>query len=479
MPPGSRNEKVSTQSGRDRISALADEAIHQVLGFLPAEEAVRTSVLARGWRHHWKSMHSLHITGNLGSRLSSLNRLVDRVLLNRNTPLEECHVSLKGLFDKVEDVDVDRWIQHSVSNCHVRVLLVDMEIGPKIDLSGKPMVSGYLKRLELHSLRAEDEVLDLSCCGVLEDLRLSSCDIVASKISSRSAKRVMISRCTFVRSGRRTCISAPNTISLKLDNNHHTTPLLECMPLLQNAFVRLFYFYGFFCRKSDDNFFNCGRCEDCSASEDHNDGYMLLGGLSSATHLELIAPIAKFTDWKCPTFDKLKILLLNEWCVTIDLGALLTILQHSPFLEKLTLQLNEGPKQTTLKEETYHTEKSSAISKFLNVVEIKCTKVNERVYKIIKMLSTFDLQINIMRTSRSSDSKLYFSPPWRSLSGAFTSGLLQKAEVITRSYTTTPYLSHTHTIIPQTHWSSAGYLYPPGYATINQLVQVFDLGYIL
>jgi hypothetical protein len=42
--------------GEDRISTLPDEIIHHLLGFLPAPEAVRTSLLARGWRHHWKSM---------------------------------------------------------------------------------------------------------------------------------------------------------------------------------------------------------------------------------------------------------------------------------------------------------------------------------------------------------------------------------------------------------------------------------------
>jgi hypothetical protein len=58
-----------------------------------------------------------------------------------------------------------------------------------------------------------------------------------------------------------------------------------------------------------------------------------------------------------------------------------------------------------LKEESSHTDQLPAVFKHLNVVEIKCTEVNERVYKIIKMLSTFDLQINIMRTSRSTDGK--------------------------------------------------------------------------
>jgi hypothetical protein len=42
----------------------------------------------------------------------------------------------------------------------------------------------------------------------------------------------------------------------------------------------------------------------------------------------------------CPTFNKLKTLLLNGyWCVGSDFDALTCILKHSPVLEKLTLQL--------------------------------------------------------------------------------------------------------------------------------------------
>lgn len=332
------------------------------------------------------------------------------MLLNRYAPLDECHINIEEFYE-LDDVEADRWIRHAVSECHVGVLVVniDTEYDSKMELSGKPLVSGYLKRLELCSVRVEDEILDLSCCTALEDLRLSSCHIGATKISSQSVKRLMISTCMFYRRDCRTCISMPHITSLKLDNNFDTTPLLDCMPSLETALVRLFYDYTSYCQRSDSNKHFCGICEDCSANHDHNDGCMLLGGLSSATHLELIAPIAKplqFTDWKCPTFDKLKTLLLNEWCVTIDLGALISILRHSPLLEKLTLQLNEGPKQTMPIEESYHTEQSPAISKLLNVVEIKCSKVDERVYKIIMMLSTLDLQINIMRTSRPTE---YFS----------------------------------------------------------------------
>jgi hypothetical protein len=63
-----------------------------------------------------------------------------------------------------------------------------------------------------------------------------------------------------------------------------------------------------------------------------------------------------------------------------------------------------------INEESSHTGQLPAISKYLNLVEIKCTKVNKRVYNIIEMLSPFDLEINIMRTSRSTSCKSSSGP---------------------------------------------------------------------
>ena len=43
------------------------------------------------------------------------------------------------------------------------------------------------------------------------------------------------------------------------------------------------------------------------------------------------------------TFNKLKTLLLNEWCMAVDFGALVYFLQCAPVLEKLTLTSTELP----------------------------------------------------------------------------------------------------------------------------------------
>jgi hypothetical protein len=44
---------------------------------------------------------------------------------------------------------------------------------------------------------------------------------------------------------------------------------------------------------------------------------------------------------RCPTFSKLKTLLLSDYrCVALDLDAITCILKNSPLLEKLTLELS-------------------------------------------------------------------------------------------------------------------------------------------
>jgi hypothetical protein len=67
------------------------------------------------------------------------------------------------------------------------------------------------------------------------------------------------------------------------------TPLIESMPPLETAVVRLDgYRRSDHCTKGDAREC-CGTCAVCCASGDHGDRCILLGGLSSATNLELVA----------------------------------------------------------------------------------------------------------------------------------------------------------------------------------------------
>ncbi|CAN6374557.1 unnamed protein product [Urochloa humidicola] len=96
-----------------------------------------------------------------------------------------------------------------------------------------------------------------------------------------------------------------------------------------------------------------------------------------------------------PTLNKLKTLLLNEyWCEPPDFSALVSLLEHSPVLEKLTLQLySEGPKHNVeIELSCKQMEKSAVISEHLSIVEIKCeTTSDERVSSVLKFLGKLNI----------------------------------------------------------------------------------------
>jgi hypothetical protein len=89
----------------------------------------------------------------------------------------------------------------------------------------------------------------------------------------------------------------------------------------------------------------------------------------------------------CPTFNKLKTLLLNEWCMAADSSALIYFLQHSPVLEKLTLQLRKSQRTMVKRGSTNKNQNEKfLVSKHLKLVEIKYCE-DEMVQQVLHVLS--------------------------------------------------------------------------------------------
>lgn len=117
-------------------------------------------------------------------------------------------------------------------------------------------------------------------------------------------------------------------------------------------------------------------CDSCFGT-DHGSS-VLLEGLSGATDLELIS-------------DPRVTLLLNEWCMAVDFGALVFFLQRSPVLVELTLELGHCETRHPVGETDKScspTEQFVVASKQLMIVEIKCTLENEVVKKLLMLLTT-------------------------------------------------------------------------------------------
>ncbi|XP_066336354.1 uncharacterized protein [Miscanthus floridulus] len=214
---------------------------------------------------------------------------------------------------------------------------------------------------------------------------------------SPSLKRLMMAQSHFIGYAR-TQMYASNLIILLLVDCMGMTPLLVSMPYLVEAFIRLGYCNDF-CKHSYE-IGDCGdeSCWGCQFYEDNygNNNCILLHGLSSCTNLELTAATAPFIFRKdltrCPVFSKLKTLLLNEWCITNNLGALICFLQHSPVLEKLIIQFEPPEIHERLVEigASYDLRKQSLVLKDLNV-EVRCDDGDERVHKVLDVLGSYGL----------------------------------------------------------------------------------------
>ncbi|KAJ1275873.1 hypothetical protein BS78_05G169300 [Paspalum vaginatum] len=122
MPPREKGKVDGGASpevcgGEDFISALPDDALHHVLSFLPAEDAVRTCVLARRWRHLWKSATGLRIGCGAGKEdelpsLDELRHFVNHLLLRRNgSSIRTCELRFR--YTRPRDYDyLCLWIRH-------------------------------------------------------------------------------------------------------------------------------------------------------------------------------------------------------------------------------------------------------------------------------------------------------------------------------------------------------------------------------
>ncbi|CAL5014836.1 unnamed protein product [Urochloa decumbens] len=377
-------KKVPMIGVGDRLSALPDDVIKRILGFLPAREAVQTCILARFWRDLWKSATGLHIScghENEPASVKELKKFVDCLLRSRgHSPLETCDIRILEFGDSYIPV-VNSWIQHAVmQDVQVLRLCIYREKGPFHDpwfeLDNLPLVSRHLTSLELHGLAFNDNFLDFSSCPVLQDLRIIFSDFWPTKrIISRSLKRLCIDSCEF-NDKPRFQICTPNLVSLWLLGKYIRTPLLERIPSLLEAVVKIDPCYDV-CFEDDSG--NCDNvwCHSCHGADGDTNNCVLLSGLSYAVNLALIPDTRTFIirrDLQC---------------------ALVCILEHSPVLQKLTLQLfSEGPEHDIEMKGT-RSLMTGEISKHLKIVEIKCEVIDKTILKVLEFLSTLNICFNL------------------------------------------------------------------------------------
>ncbi|KAM0860978.1 hypothetical protein ACQ4PT_046186 [Festuca glaucescens] len=397
-------------SGADRISALPDNVLQDILSLLPAQEAVRTCVLARSWRHLWRSITSLRILSPNTTWYDILSedpepardlwKFVDNLLnlRDKRTKLHTLEIKF-GQFSEEDLPYVSLWIRSAVM-CKVSSLTLH-HIGPYLCLDGLHLASRHLRTVDLASVALEDSFLDFASCPAVEDFKLHECKICFLGISSSSLKHLSITGCIFCPhdSRRRLHVSAPSLASLKLDGLIGIAPIFENMLLLEMACVSLGDQGADFCCNDFKSGILCGADNACPTCADYPGDYVLLAAISSARHLELISKPENFIFARDsehrPIFSNVKTLLLNEyWCEAPGCGRLARVLKNSPVLEKHTLELfSEGPNHKIEMKGSYRTmEGPPAISEHLKIVEVKCNAVDERILEVLKFLRAFNIR---------------------------------------------------------------------------------------
>uniref|UniRef100_A0ACD5X3U8 Uncharacterized protein n=1 Tax=Avena sativa TaxID=4498 RepID=A0ACD5X3U8_AVESA len=393
-------------SGVDRISALPLDVRLRLLSLLPVDEAVRTGELSREWRGLWTNMPRLRLVGlERIETAEGFDVFVNHLIILRgHFPLDEFKIEARiSETDESYYPYANLWIQYALK-CKVRVLHVfcepDVAYNMKLTL---PLVAERLTTLNLSDVDLEKcsalvdskLCLDFSSCPLLKDLRMQNCGIAVHKISSKSLQWLCITSFSCFNEFSRTWISAPSLISLELSDFVGEAPVLESMPFLQRAFVRLDGDQGS-CDVLNPEVQKCDyeSCECCYGYPLCGYQSVLLNGLSDATHLELIAHPEVYIYRRdlacCPIFGSLKTLLLNEWCLANGLHGLVCILQHSPILEELTLLLydTKGLPSAIGEDRNHDPIEQTFACAHLKVVNIKCQVMTERVFKALILLST-------------------------------------------------------------------------------------------
>jgi hypothetical protein len=288
MPQGKKGKNVPVASGRDGIDALPDGVLEQILGFLPAEETGRTSMLVQRWCHLWKSATPLRTTCireywmNPAYVMERPKIVDDMLCLRGHAPLEACEITFGDIDGDDCVLCLNRWLRHVVM-CRVqRLRFENIYYGQPFELDDLPLVSRRLTKLELVGIVLKNDFCDFSSCPSLEHLEITNCYLWnAKKLSSESLKHLSLTICDF-NSEFHTFIFVPCLVYLNLDSHLWRTPLLGRMPSLKRAFVRFPIETNYSSDCEDDD------CYSCHNMVDDNKCF-LLDGLSNAENLALLS----------------------------------------------------------------------------------------------------------------------------------------------------------------------------------------------
>ncbi|CAO2200902.1 unnamed protein product [Urochloa humidicola] len=221
-PPRHRGGERRASAGApasDRLSALPDALLHRVLSRLKAWEVVRTSVLARRWRHLWASAPCVDLRiradGSDDDMPEEFPRFVRRLFRGRDASaaVDTLRLRSSDADSAFEEDDARSWIRAAIKQKARFIHLIGHRNGLAV-LEHAAFVSSHLKILKLSYAMLDGNLLRQlsSSCPSLEEMDLKDCLVTDNGISSASLKTLTMVKCTF---NLDFCVAAPNLVLLR------------------------------------------------------------------------------------------------------------------------------------------------------------------------------------------------------------------------------------------------------------------------
>ncbi|CAI9269030.1 unnamed protein product [Lactuca saligna] len=187
----------------DRISNLPEHLIDSILESLPIEDAVRTSIISKKWRHKWTTMSTLAFDEHFSKKFAKnrafdhngVIRIINKVLILHKGPISKFHLHIPNIFlDNFQEVDQFMLL---LSRNNVRELILT-NLNRSYELPSYLFSCRELTKLELQKCRFNPP-LEFEGFLNLEELLLKDIDfgsrLCGTKIKLPQLKKLTLHMC--------------------------------------------------------------------------------------------------------------------------------------------------------------------------------------------------------------------------------------------------------------------------------------------
>ncbi|RLM73932.1 putative FBD-associated F-box protein [Panicum miliaceum] len=345
-----------SSGGGDRLSALPDHLLHEVMSRMKARQMVQTCALSRRWRHLWPKVPCLDIDQReLKAGHEKFDDFVYFLLRKVSVARLDAfrlHAN-EGGYDPglVATSNASAWIR--------RAIMASAQAPPARDQGLTSPGSWRLRRLHLSGLRLDGLFAEhvRSRCPYLEDLELRVCKCRFRAIASGSLESLALIGCAAGAGvGEEFSeISSPALKSLVVDHgsNDIASPFVVTAPALAHLFlvVTPYNFPGGVSLGEMPSLARASvhlKTRETLAKRAHLRSHLfkILRSVSNVTSLELngfdVTVKAGEESTEFPEFSNLRTLELDQCGLGHDIHVSGHILRKSPNLEKLTFTLSKS-----------------------------------------------------------------------------------------------------------------------------------------